>query len=157
MTVPSPGLLKFDSLSNSVKCGHKYNLRMTRMCCIPSYSTAIVLYNSGSNSHLIVTVLVVFFHCIVVPVNLHENPCSDKGLPYNPQQVQGRIKEILGKYSNGFWVSKLPQIYRELYKQELPSETIKDLETWTHICTVRTRRVLLSGFLTFIMPTNCCP
>lgn len=73
-------------------------------------------------------------------MNVHENPCSDKGAPYNPQQVQGRIREILGKYSNGFWVSKLPQIYRELYKQELPSETIKDLETWTHICTVRTRR-----------------
>uniref|UniRef100_A0A671UV61 Tudor domain containing 7 b n=1 Tax=Sparus aurata TaxID=8175 RepID=A0A671UV61_SPAAU len=56
--------------------------------------------------------------------------------PYNPQQVQGRIREILGKYSNGFWVSKLPQIYRELYKQDLPTEAIKDLETWTHICTV---------------------
>lgn len=70
------------------------------------------------------------------PFNLNENPCLDKGGPYNPQQVQGRIREILGKYSNGFWVSKLPQIYRELYKQELPTETIKDLETWTHICTV---------------------
>uniref|UniRef100_A0A4W6EFW8 Tudor domain containing 7 b n=1 Tax=Lates calcarifer TaxID=8187 RepID=A0A4W6EFW8_LATCA len=61
---------------------------------------------------------------------------SGKGKPYNPQQVQGRIREILGKYSNGFWVSKLPQIYRELYKQDLPTEAIKDLETWTHICTV---------------------
>uniref|UniRef100_UPI003AAFA67D tudor domain-containing protein 7B n=1 Tax=Centroberyx gerrardi TaxID=166262 RepID=UPI003AAFA67D len=70
------------------------------------------------------------------PSNLNESPGSGKGKPYNPQQVQGRIKEILGKYSNGFWVSKLPQIYRELYKQDLPSEAIKDLETWTHICTV---------------------
>lgn len=72
------------------------------------------------------------------PLNLNENPGSDKGRPYNPQQVQGRIREILGKYSNGFWVSKLPQIYRELYKQDLPTESIKDLETWTHICTVCT-------------------
>nr|XP_046236392.1 tudor domain-containing protein 7B [Scatophagus argus]XP_046236393.1 tudor domain-containing protein 7B [Scatophagus argus] len=70
------------------------------------------------------------------PLNLNESPGLDKGKPYNPQQVQGRIKEILGKYSNGFWVSKLPQIYRELYKQDLPTESIKDLETWTHICTV---------------------
>ncbi|XP_076580913.1 tudor domain-containing protein 7B isoform X2 [Chaetodon auriga] len=70
------------------------------------------------------------------PLNLNESPGSDKGKPYNPQQVQGRIREILGKYSNGFWVSKLPQIYRELYKQDLPTESIKDLETWTHICTV---------------------
>uniref|UniRef100_A0A667XJH5 Tudor domain containing 7 b n=1 Tax=Myripristis murdjan TaxID=586833 RepID=A0A667XJH5_9TELE len=70
------------------------------------------------------------------PSNLNEGPGSGKGKPYNPQQVQVRIKEILGKYSNGFWVSKLPQIYRELYKQDLPSEAIKDLESWTHICTV---------------------
>uniref|UniRef100_A0A8D3E3K6 Tudor domain-containing protein 7B-like n=1 Tax=Scophthalmus maximus TaxID=52904 RepID=A0A8D3E3K6_SCOMX len=70
------------------------------------------------------------------PLNLNENLSSGKGKPYNPQQVQGRIREILGKYSNGFWVSKLPQIYRELYKQDLPTEAIKDLDTWTHICTV---------------------
>ncbi|TNM93537.1 hypothetical protein fugu_001713 [Takifugu bimaculatus] len=68
--------------------------------------------------------------------NLNESHSSDKGRPYNQQQVQGRIREILGKYSNGFWVSKLPQIYRELYKQDLPTEAIKDLETWTHICIV---------------------
>ncbi|XP_035004438.2 tudor domain-containing protein 7B isoform X2 [Hippoglossus stenolepis] len=70
------------------------------------------------------------------PMNLNESLSSGKGKPYNPQQVQGRIREILGKYSNGFWVSKLPQIYRELYKQDLPTEAAKDLETWTHICTV---------------------
>ncbi|XP_056156296.1 tudor domain-containing protein 7B [Lampris incognitus] len=70
------------------------------------------------------------------PSNLNESLGSGKGKPYNPQQVQGRIKEILAKYSNGFWVSKLPQIYRELYKHDLPTEAIKDLETWTHICTV---------------------
>uniref|UniRef100_A0A665VFC9 Tudor domain containing 7 b n=1 Tax=Echeneis naucrates TaxID=173247 RepID=A0A665VFC9_ECHNA len=70
------------------------------------------------------------------PLNLNDSLGLGKGKPYNPQQVQGRIREILGKYSNGFWVSKLPQIYRELYKQDLPTEAIKDLETWTHICTV---------------------
>lgn len=43
---------------------------------------------------------------------------------------------MLNKYSNGFWVSKLPQLYRELYKQDLPSEALKDLEHWTHVCTV---------------------
>ncbi|XP_013874700.1 tudor domain-containing protein 7B [Austrofundulus limnaeus] len=70
------------------------------------------------------------------PLNINESFGSGKGKPYNPQQVQGRIREILGKYSNGFWLSKLPQIYRDLYKQDLPSEALKDLDTWTHICTV---------------------
>uniref|UniRef100_A0A4W6EFV9 Tudor domain containing 7 b n=1 Tax=Lates calcarifer TaxID=8187 RepID=A0A4W6EFV9_LATCA len=80
--------------------------------------------------------LLCFFPDLPAPLNLNESHGSGKGKPYNPQQVQGRIREILGKYSNGFWVSKLPQIYRELYKQDLPTEAIKDLETWTHICTV---------------------
>lgn len=120
-------------LKSDQKCAGHWTFEIL----IISYLFTVHFYNSGSNNHLILP-LVVFFHGNVAPVNLHENPCSDKGLPYNPQQVQGRIREILGKYSNGFWVSKLPQIYRELYKQELHSETIKDLETWTHICTVRT-------------------
>uniref|UniRef100_A0A8C4GFM4 Tudor domain-containing protein 7B n=1 Tax=Dicentrarchus labrax TaxID=13489 RepID=A0A8C4GFM4_DICLA len=75
-------------------------------------------------------------YMFIKDLNVIQIPGSGKGKPYNPQQVQGRIREILGKYSNGFWVSKLPQIYRELYKQDLPTESIKDLETWTHICTV---------------------
>ncbi|XP_029944155.1 tudor domain-containing protein 7B isoform X2 [Salarias fasciatus] len=70
------------------------------------------------------------------PLSPNESPGSGKGKPYNPQLVQDRIKAILGKYSNGFWVSKLPQIYKELYEQDLPTEAIKDLDTWTHICTV---------------------
>ncbi|TSL40974.1 Tudor domain-containing protein 7B [Bagarius yarrelli] len=55
---------------------------------------------------------------------------------YSPKLVQSRLKEVLSKHSNGFWLSKLPQLYKELYKQELPSEALKDLEQWTHICTV---------------------
>uniref|UniRef100_A0A8C5H9S2 Tudor domain-containing protein 7B-like n=1 Tax=Gouania willdenowi TaxID=441366 RepID=A0A8C5H9S2_GOUWI len=65
-----------------------------------------------------------------------EGLASGKGEPYNAEQVQAHIKEILVKYSNGIWVSKLPRIYRDLYKEDLPVEAIKDLETWTHICIV---------------------
>ncbi|KAJ8371655.1 hypothetical protein AAFF_G00303310 [Aldrovandia affinis] len=55
---------------------------------------------------------------------------------YNAQVVQSRLKEVLKKYSNGFWVSKLPQLYRELYKQDLPADALRELEHWSHICTV---------------------
>lgn len=73
------------------------------------------------------------------PSNLNESspPKSRTQLsPYSPKLVQSRLKEVLSKHSNGFWVSKLPQLYRELYKEELPSEALKDLEQWIHICTV---------------------
>ncbi|XP_062305363.1 LOW QUALITY PROTEIN: tudor domain-containing protein 7B [Osmerus eperlanus] len=73
--------------------------------------------------------------------NLNESPGSGKGRPhppsaYNSQEVQGRIQEVLTKYSNGFWVSKLPQMYKELYKEDLPQEALGDLEKWPTICTV---------------------
>ncbi|KAI5104357.1 tudor domain-containing protein 7B, partial [Silurus meridionalis] len=74
------------------------------------------------------------------PSNLNESipPSKTRTQPnlYNPKLVQCRLKEVLSKHSNGFWVSKLPQLYQDLYKQELPSEALKDLEQWPHICTV---------------------
>uniref|UniRef100_A0A8B9RKY8 Tudor domain-containing protein 7B n=1 Tax=Astyanax mexicanus TaxID=7994 RepID=A0A8B9RKY8_ASTMX len=76
------------------------------------------------------------------PFNLNESttppkPRTPHSSPYSPKLVQSRLKEVLSKHSNGLWVSKLPQLYRELYKQDLPSEALKDLEEWTHICTVK--------------------
>uniref|UniRef100_A0A8C1HSD0 Tudor domain containing 7 b n=1 Tax=Cyprinus carpio carpio TaxID=630221 RepID=A0A8C1HSD0_CYPCA len=77
----------------------------------------------------------------VSPSILNENTTPSKprlphSAPYSPKLVQSRLKEVLNKHSNGLWVSKLPQLYRDLYKQDLPSEALKDLEHWTHICTV---------------------
>lgn len=78
---------------------------------------------------------------INVPSNLNENTTPPKprlphSAPYSPKLVQSRLQEVLNKHSNGLWVSKLPQLYREHYKQDLPSEALKELENWTHICTV---------------------
>ncbi|XP_015200610.2 tudor domain-containing protein 7B [Lepisosteus oculatus] len=76
-----------------------------------------------------------------INTNLQENIGTGKSkMPqsstYNEQVVQAHLKEILSKYSNGFWVSKLPQLYRELYHQELPNDALKELEFWTHVCIV---------------------
>ncbi|XP_073691887.1 tudor domain-containing protein 7B [Garra rufa] len=75
------------------------------------------------------------------PSILNENTTPAKprvphSAPYSPKLVQSRLKEVLNKHSNGLWVSKLPLLYREHYKQDLPNEALKDLEQWTHICTV---------------------
>uniref|UniRef100_A0A8C1G304 Tudor domain-containing protein 7B-like n=1 Tax=Cyprinus carpio TaxID=7962 RepID=A0A8C1G304_CYPCA len=80
------------------------------------------------------------------PSNLNENttPAKPKlphSAPYSPKLVQSRIKEVLNKHSNGLWVSKLPPLYREHYKQDLPNEALKDLEHWTHICSVKTSQI----------------
>ncbi|XP_053474833.1 tudor domain-containing protein 7A [Ictalurus furcatus] len=49
---------------------------------------------------------------------------------------QSRVKQLLQKYSSGVWLSKLPQLYSHMFRQELPSYTHTLLESWTHICTV---------------------
>uniref|UniRef100_A0A8C1APB5 Tudor domain containing 7 a n=1 Tax=Cyprinus carpio carpio TaxID=630221 RepID=A0A8C1APB5_CYPCA len=48
--------------------------------------------------------------------------------------VQGRIKQLLQKYCSGVWLSKIPQLYRNMFQEELHMH--KEVETWTHICTV---------------------
>nr|XP_055061819.1 tudor domain-containing protein 7A [Misgurnus anguillicaudatus]XP_055061820.1 tudor domain-containing protein 7A [Misgurnus anguillicaudatus]XP_055061821.1 tudor domain-containing protein 7A [Misgurnus anguillicaudatus] len=50
------------------------------------------------------------------------------------EMVQSRVKQLLQKYCSGVWLSKIPQLYKEMFKEELHMH--KDLETWTHICTV---------------------
>ncbi|KAK1175674.1 tudor domain-containing protein 7B-like [Acipenser oxyrinchus oxyrinchus] len=82
-------------------------------------------------------------------VNLTErrSPVSPSTPPpsiYDVQLVQTHLKEILRKFNNGIWVSKLPQLYRKLYSQELPTDAMKELEHWTQICTVE--KPCSSGF-----------
>uniref|UniRef100_A0A673FY39 Tudor domain-containing protein 7A-like n=1 Tax=Sinocyclocheilus rhinocerous TaxID=307959 RepID=A0A673FY39_9TELE len=48
--------------------------------------------------------------------------------------VQCRVKQLLQKYCSGVWLSKIPQLYRIMFQEELHMH--KELETWTHICTV---------------------
>uniref|UniRef100_A0A673GZM5 Tudor domain-containing protein 7A-like n=1 Tax=Sinocyclocheilus rhinocerous TaxID=307959 RepID=A0A673GZM5_9TELE len=48
--------------------------------------------------------------------------------------VQGRIKQLLQKYCSGVWLSKIPQLYRDMFQEELHMH--KEVETWTHVCTV---------------------
>uniref|UniRef100_A0A3B4ECD3 HTH OST-type domain-containing protein n=1 Tax=Pygocentrus nattereri TaxID=42514 RepID=A0A3B4ECD3_PYGNA len=54
--------------------------------------------------------------------------------------IQSRVKQLLQKHCSGVWLSKLPQLYKDMFHQELPSYVPSQLESWTHICTVRTRK-----------------
>uniref|UniRef100_A0A8C7R0D9 Tudor domain containing 7 a n=1 Tax=Oncorhynchus mykiss TaxID=8022 RepID=A0A8C7R0D9_ONCMY len=67
---------------------------------------------------------------------------------YNPQVVQNRISEVLKKYCSGLWLSKLPSVYRDMHKQDLPGQAVIDMENWTHICLVSIYETGPSIFLT---------
>ncbi|NXG75998.1 TDRD7 protein, partial [Baryphthengus martii] len=58
------------------------------------------------------------------------------GSPAHFSEVQSRIKEILSKCSSGIWLSKMPQIYKEMYWEELSTAVLHQLENWPHVCTV---------------------
>ncbi|NXJ08229.1 TDRD7 protein, partial [Odontophorus gujanensis] len=51
-------------------------------------------------------------------------------------EIQNRVKEILNKYKNGVWMSKIAQIYEETYQEELSTTVLRQLEHWPHVCTV---------------------
>ncbi|KAM8792677.1 tudor domain-containing protein 7 [Eudromia elegans] len=51
-------------------------------------------------------------------------------------EIQSRVKEILTRYSNGIWLSKMPQIYQQMYQEELSTSVLRQLEYWPHLCTV---------------------
>ncbi|XP_065405996.1 tudor domain-containing protein 7 isoform X4 [Chrysemys picta bellii] len=73
--------------------------------------------------------------------NLNEPVSEAHSIPTGPSnsninEVQNRVKEVLNKYSNGIWLSKMPQFYREIYEEELNTALLQQFEYWPHICTV---------------------
>uniref|UniRef100_A0A8C5M370 Tudor domain-containing protein 7 n=1 Tax=Leptobrachium leishanense TaxID=445787 RepID=A0A8C5M370_9ANUR len=61
----------------------------------------------------------------------------------NVTLIQKNLRELFNKYSNGIWISKLPQVYRENFKQELAEEVLKQIPNWAHLCT--TQKIINGG------------
>lgn len=55
---------------------------------------------------------------------------------YSEQQLQARLGQLLLKYRCGLWLSKLPQVYGEMFAQQLHPQALAELHTWTHVCMV---------------------
>ncbi|XP_041838081.1 tudor domain-containing protein 7A isoform X2 [Melanotaenia boesemani] len=55
---------------------------------------------------------------------------------YNVAEVQSQITQVLEKYSNGLWVSKLSDVYRQTFNQTLHPQVLIDLENWPTVCMV---------------------
>lgn len=78
----------------------------------------------------------------------------------NVNEFQNRIRGILTKYSNGIWLSKIPQFYKEMYEEELNTDVLKQLEHWPHICMVSLLCFIWKQLLylgkTLNIPYNVC-
>ncbi|XP_072239886.1 tudor domain-containing protein 7A [Leuresthes tenuis] len=60
---------------------------------------------------------------------------SQTGL-YDVALVQSRITQLLAKYSNGLWMSKLSEVYSQMFSQKLHPQALMDLEKWPNVCMV---------------------
>ncbi|XP_060619749.2 tudor domain-containing protein 7 [Anolis sagrei] len=78
-----------------------------------------------------------------LPVDLNEN-VKETRQPTHPtppcpsyaeiNEIQKRIKEIINHFSNGIFLSKIPHLYKETYKEDLNPALIPQLEFWPHVC-----------------------
>ncbi|XP_056265628.1 tudor domain-containing protein 7A isoform X2 [Pseudoliparis swirei] len=55
---------------------------------------------------------------------------------YDVELVQSRINLVLKKHCSGFWMSKLPGVYSEMFNETLHPQVLIDLKKWTHIILV---------------------
>ncbi|XP_054842649.1 tudor domain-containing protein 7 isoform X2 [Eublepharis macularius] len=49
-------------------------------------------------------------------------------------EIQKRIKEILNRFSNGVSLSKIPHLYKEVYKEDFNPAVLPLFEYWPHVC-----------------------
>ncbi|XP_078124832.1 tudor domain-containing protein 7A [Sander vitreus] len=55
---------------------------------------------------------------------------------YDVELVQNKITKLLEKYNSGLWMSKLSEVYSEMFGQKLHPQVLIDLKKWTHIVMV---------------------
>ncbi|XP_013878946.1 tudor domain-containing protein 7A isoform X2 [Austrofundulus limnaeus] len=55
---------------------------------------------------------------------------------YDVELVQSRLKQLLEKYSSGLWVSKLPEVYNQMFGQKLHPQVLLNMEKWTDLCSM---------------------
>ncbi|XP_060092983.1 tudor domain-containing protein 7 isoform X2 [Heteronotia binoei] len=52
-------------------------------------------------------------------------------------EVQKRIKEIVNRFNSGIWLSKIPHLYKEAYKEDFNPALLPQLERWPHVCVAK--------------------
>ena len=56
-------------------------------------------------------------------------------------EIQKRIKEIVKRFHDGIWLSRIPALYRAEYHEDLNTALLPQLEHWPHVCTVGSNSV----------------
>ncbi|KAM3843557.1 tudor domain-containing protein 7 isoform 1-T3 [Vipera latastei] len=80
-----------------------------------------------------------------VPLDINENVREPRqlmqplALPRSSNtdinEIQKRIKDIINRFKNGIWLSKIPHLYREAYGEDFNTALLSQFEYWPHVCT----------------------
>ncbi|XP_077460575.1 tudor domain-containing protein 7A [Stigmatopora argus] len=77
---------------------------------------------------------------VEMPEKSKENPPekapNSNFLEYDKIVVQEKLTLLLQKYCSGLWMSKLPIVFSDMFKEQLHPQVLKEMEKWTHICLV---------------------
>ncbi|XP_075681747.1 tudor domain-containing protein 7 [Rhinoderma darwinii] len=55
----------------------------------------------------------------------------------NLSLIQSNLRDLFSKYSNGIFLSTLPNVYKETFHHDLGDEVLRQVVNWSHICTVQ--------------------
>ncbi|KAM8842026.1 tudor domain-containing protein 7A [Synchiropus picturatus] len=66
---------------------------------------------------------------------------------YDVKLMKQRISSILKRYCCGLWLSKLPDVYKQMFQETLHPQVLIDLKKWTDVCMVE--RTLSSNSLLY--------
>lgn len=55
---------------------------------------------------------------------------------YNVELVRRRLSKLLEKYYSGLWMSKLSELYSDMFSENLHPRALTDMEKWADICMV---------------------
>ncbi|XP_015682399.1 tudor domain-containing protein 7 [Protobothrops mucrosquamatus] len=79
-----------------------------------------------------------------VPLDINDNVREPRqlmqpvALPRNSNtdinEIQKRIKDIINRFKNGIWLSKIPHLYREAYNEDFNTALLSQFEYWPHVC-----------------------
>uniref|UniRef100_A0A3P8W449 Tudor domain containing 7 a n=1 Tax=Cynoglossus semilaevis TaxID=244447 RepID=A0A3P8W449_CYNSE len=69
--------------------------------------------------------------------SLRQPSATQQSEPYDEEQVQSRMIQLLSRFCSGVWMSKIPELYSTTFNQKLNPQVLKDLEKWMHVCVVR--------------------
>lgn len=86
-------------------------------------------------------------------VSIYVRTYSVQSGSYNVELVRRRLSKLLEKYCSGLWMSKLSELYRDMFSENLHPRAVVDMEEWKDVCMVSYTLCVFSADLSIELAT----